>query len=75
MTKEDHLYDNYKNPRELYEARIASGELKRDAYQSTIIDDLQRLHDELQDYTPEPAPDPGFFSKVYTQALAIVAKI
>ena len=62
---QDHPFDQYHSPLELYEARIASGELRRDAHQSTIIDDFQQLHKQLQTYSPMPAEEPSFFSKVW----------
>ncbi|KAI9231586.1 MAG: ATPase [Podila humilis] len=52
-----------------YEALIAQGSLKEDAFQRTIIQTLQDLHHRLMTYTPQPIgekqpeKDSGFFSK------------
>lgn len=53
-----------------YEALIAQGSLKEDAFQRTIIQTLQDLHHRLMTYTPQPIgekqpeKESGFFSKV-----------
>lgn len=53
-----------------YNALIAQGSLKEDAFQRTIIETLQHLHDRLTTYTPQPIgekqpeKESGFFSKV-----------
>ncbi|KAG0016749.1 hypothetical protein BGZ81_011066 [Podila clonocystis] len=52
-----------------YTALIAQGSLKEDAFQRTIIETLQHLHDRLMTYTPhpigekQPEKESGFFSK------------
>ncbi|KAG0052610.1 hypothetical protein BGZ83_002380 [Gryganskiella cystojenkinii] len=46
-------------PLEEYRALIASGSLKDDAFQRTIIETLQELHDRLIQYTPEPIGEGG----------------
>lgn len=53
-----------------YEALIAQGSLKEDAFQRTIIETLQDLYHRLVTYTPQPIGEKqpekksGFFSKV-----------
>ncbi|KAF9411471.1 hypothetical protein BGZ94_001339 [Podila epigama] len=55
-----------------YNALIASGSLKEDAFQRTIIETLQDLHDRLMTYTPQPIDadkksqekEGGLFSKI-----------
>jgi len=44
---------------EEYNALIASGSLKDDAFQRTIIETLQDLHERLMNYTPEPIVEGG----------------
>ncbi|CAO3571468.1 unnamed protein product [Mortierella alpina] len=56
----------------VYDELIAQGSLKEDAFQRTIIETLQEMHDRLKTYTPEPiveggkAPEErrGLFSKL-----------
>ncbi|KAF9968775.1 hypothetical protein BGZ70_007661 [Mortierella alpina] len=59
-------------PMAVYDELIAQGSLKEDAFQRTIIETLQEMHDRLKTYTPEPiveggkAPEKrrGLFSKI-----------
>ncbi|GJJ71368.1 peroxisome-assembly ATPase [Entomortierella parvispora] len=51
--------DSAVGPLEEYNALIASGSLKEDAFQRTIIETLQDLHDRLKNYTPEPIVEGG----------------
>ncbi|KAF8962249.1 hypothetical protein BGZ52_012266, partial [Haplosporangium bisporale] len=61
--------DGDTGPMAEYEALIAQGSLKEDAFQRTIIQTLQDLHHRLMTYTPQPIgekqpeKDSGFFSK------------
>ncbi|KAI1317983.1 hypothetical protein EDD11_007366 [Mortierella claussenii] len=58
----------------VYQGLIAQGSLKEDAFQQTIIETLQEMHDRLMAYTPEPivlgssgqapAEKRGLFSKI-----------
>ncbi|KAF8925389.1 hypothetical protein BGZ58_000853 [Dissophora ornata] len=60
-------------PMAVYNDLIAQGSLKEDAFQRTIIETLQEMHDRLMTYNPEPivpggskAPEKesGLFSKI-----------
>ena len=58
-------------PVEMYERKIAAGELKRDEHQISIIEELQNLHVKLKTYEPEPVREPGFLSKVIISMISI----
>ena len=58
-------------PMSVYTDLIAQGSLKEDAFQRTIIETLQEMHDRLKDYNPAPLsqekksePKRGLFAKV-----------
>ena len=46
------------SPRTAYDAAVRAGELQQDVHQQTAIDELERLHDELQVWRPPPPPPP-----------------
>ncbi|KAF9191509.1 hypothetical protein BGZ51_007223 [Haplosporangium sp. Z 767] len=66
--------DDFDNagPLTVYNDLIAQGSLKEDAFQRTIIETLQDMHDRLKSYHPEPIVDAekahvekrGLFSKI-----------
>ena len=60
LTHSFHSVDDDKiGPLEEYNALIASGSLKDDDFQRTIIESLQAMHDRLMNYTPEPIVEGG----------------
>jgi hypothetical protein len=70
-------------PMDVYTDLIAQGSLKEDAFQRTIIETLQEMHDRLMTYNPEPivsggnnAPkkERGLFSKVRKVAITTVTR-
>ncbi|KAF9153290.1 hypothetical protein BG015_003721 [Linnemannia schmuckeri] len=63
--------DSNNGPMPVYNDLIAQGSLKEDAFQRTIIETLQELHDRLKDYNPaplsqakKPEPERGLFAKM-----------
>lgn len=44
--------------------KISNGELSPDEHQSRIAEDLQRVYDEIQNYSP---PNDSLFSKLFTK--------
>ena len=54
----------YRSPAELYNHQVAQGELRADAHREQVVQQLQQLHTQLQNYTPQPDRPPGFLSKV-----------
>lgn len=44
-------------PNSKYQELLENGTLRRDAHQQTIVDKLQALHEELQNYEQPPVPD------------------
>ncbi|KAK3841102.1 MAG: AFG1-like ATPase-domain-containing protein [Linnemannia gamsii] len=63
--------DSNNGPMPVYNDLIAQGSLKEDAFQRTIIETLQEMHDRLKDYNPAPLshekeaePERGLFAKM-----------
>ena len=55
--------DAPEGPAELYAERVKTGELRRDEYQLTIVQDLEKLYRGLLNYEAPPVPDPLVESK------------
>ncbi|KAG0281174.1 hypothetical protein BGZ95_006227 [Linnemannia exigua] len=63
--------DSDNGPMSVYDDLIAQGSLKEDAFQRTIIETLQEMHDRLNGYNPAPLsqekkaePERGLFAKM-----------
>ncbi|KAF9099984.1 hypothetical protein BGX29_006869 [Mortierella sp. GBA35] len=63
--------DSSNGPMPVYNDLIAQGSLKEDAFQRTIIETLQEMHDRLKGYNPAPIsqeteakPERGLFAKM-----------
>ncbi len=65
LTSENESTNGCPSPLDLYDEKVKTGELKRDAYQMTVVEELQQLHTKLKSYKPIPYVEAtGFFSKV-----------
>lgn len=56
-----HTISQEAGPLKKYDETVRSGKLKLDRYQRQIVEHLQRLHNDVINYTPTSS---GFFSKV-----------
>lgn len=57
-----HTISQEAGPLKKYDETVRSGKLKLDRYQRQIVEHLQRLHNDVINYTPTSS---GFFSKVF----------
>lgn len=47
-----------KGPKQVYAERVAQGLLKEDPRQLIILEDLQKIYDDIMSYKPPPVPEP-----------------
>ncbi len=65
LASENETTNGNSSPRDLYEGKVKTGELRRDEYQMAVVEELQQLHTKLRSYKPIPYVEAtGFFSKV-----------
>ena len=62
-------------PLQLYERRLASGELRPDANQLVVVQHLQKLSDELDGYKHQQQTRNGMFSEMSTVCTAFIGVI
>lgn len=65
----------YPTPRSQYQKLIESGALRRDDYQEQIIDKLQALHEQLENYERAPTPETEPSASLVRVILFFSAKI
>ncbi|XP_075233721.1 putative ATPase N2B [Lycorma delicatula] len=66
--KRETLYDPTKDdnggPLQLLKAKVTSGELRKDEHQESIVLKLQRVYDDIENYSP---PESNVFSKFFSK--------